>query len=132
MATSDGNGRSWVSVAKFNLPVTKKDEAIDPTRFADALAEGVVGRLVRAHLVKGPREKGKITYGIQIENGSPLILHGLAVAGAKGQGEEKPGILYGFGVAPRRNLVLPATEESVKAMGLKQGIRVMAADLGGL
>ncbi len=32
----------------------------------------------------------------------------------------------------RRSLVLPASEEAVKASGLKQGVRVTAADISGL
>ena len=41
-------------------------------------------------------------------------------------------MLWGIGIAPRRSLIVPASEEAVKAMGLKQGIRVTAADLSGL
>ncbi len=60
-------------------------EKFDAARFSDGLAEGILGRLVRAQLVKGPRAKGKITYGIKIENASPLVLHGLAVVGGQEQ-----------------------------------------------
>jgi hypothetical protein len=48
---------------------------------ADALAEGLLGRLVRAQLIKGPRVNGKATYQIRVDNASPLILNGLVLAG---------------------------------------------------
>ena len=132
MASSDGVSGAWVAVGKFTLPVAKGQDKFDPARFSDGLAEGMLGRLVRAQLVKGPRDKGKVTYAIKIDNGSPLVLHGLAVAGAKSEPDAASRVLWGIGVAPRRSLVLPASEEAVKAMGFKQGIRVTAADIGGL
>ncbi len=35
-------------------------------------------------------------------------------------------------IPPRKSMTLPASEEAVKSLGLKQGIRVMAVDLSGL
>jgi hypothetical protein len=58
-------------------------------------------------------------------------LHGLALVGSKSAAGEEGKVLWGIGIAPRRNLTVPATEETVKAMGLKHGIKVTAADLGG-
>ena len=78
------------------------------------------------------RDKGKQTYGIKVDNASSLILNGLVVAGAKSQSDASSTVLRGLGIAPRRSLILPATEEAVKAMGLKQGIRVTAVNLSGL
>jgi hypothetical protein len=130
--SSDGSARSWLPFGKFTLPVAKDHGKTDGARFADALAEGIITRLVRAQLIKGPRDKGKPTYGIRIENASPLILNGLAVDGP----EEKPGVtpklLWGITLPPRKNMTLPATEDVVKALGLKHGIRVTAIDLSGL
>ena len=57
-------------------------------KFADALAEGILNRLVRAQVIKGSaqREKGKLIHQIRIENASPLILNGLALVGTGEQG----------------------------------------------
>jgi hypothetical protein len=98
---------------------------------ADALAGGILDRLVRAQLSPGPRAKGKPTYRIRIENASPLVLNGLAVQGKEGDaGGAK--VLSGLSVGPLRSLTVPASDEVVKALGLRKGIRVTAADLSGL
>ncbi len=99
---------------------------------ADAVAEGLLGQLVRAKLVRGPREKGKLTYRIQISNGSPYRLNGLAAVGLESKEDEKPRVLSGISLPPRRSLTVPASEEVVKQLGLKHGIRVTALDLSGL
>ncbi len=130
--SSDGPAKNWLPFGKFTLPVAKDDGKIDGVGFADAVAEGVITRLVRAQLIKGPRDKGKPTYGIRIENASPLILNGLAVVGPEDKPGAKPKLLWGMTLPPRKNMTLPATEEVVRALGLKQGIRVMALDLSGL
>jgi hypothetical protein len=83
-------------------------------------------------LVKGPRDKGKLTYGIRIDNASPLILNGVAVLGAVNKTNEIPKPLWGICISPRKQMTLPASEEVVKALGLRQGIRVMMIDLSGL
>ena len=80
----------------------------------------------------GPQVKGKPTYQVRIENASPLILNGLAVLGTGDAEGEAPKELSGICVAPRRSMTVPATEEVVKALGLRKGIRVVAADLSGL
>jgi hypothetical protein len=129
---SDWASRGWVNMAKFTLPITKGPDKFDAAQFSDTLVESLLGRLVRAQLVKGPRAKGKITYGIKIENASPLVLHGLAVSGANSKADEASHVLLGIGIAPRRSLIVPASEEAVKASGLKQGVRVTAADISGL
>ncbi len=80
-----------LNVGKFTAAVGYKGQlglSSTPPRFSDGLAEAMLSRLVRAQLVKGPRDKGKVTYGIKIDNASPLILHRLAVAGAKSQADE--------------------------------------------
>jgi len=132
VASSDGAARNWVANGKFSLPVTREKGTFAGMPFADALAEGILNRLVRAQLVKGPRDKGKLTYGIRIDNASPLILNGLAVLGTVNKNNETPKPLMGICIQPHRQMTLPASEEAVKALGLKQGIRVMAIDLSGL
>ena len=81
---------------------------------------------------KGPREKGKLTYQLRIENASPLILNGLSMTGPASKPAEEPKVLLGITIPPRKNLTVPASEDAVRTMGLKQGIRVMAIDLSGL
>ncbi len=79
------------------------------------------------------QEKGKRLYQIRIENASPLILNGLAVLGTESDvATEKPKELLGIAVSPRRSLTVPATEEVVKSLGLKKGIRLVALNLSGL
>jgi hypothetical protein len=46
--------------------------------------------------------------------------------------DEKARVISGISIPPRRSMSIPASEEAVKAMGLKQGIRVTAVDLSGL
>ena len=52
--SSDGTAADWVPFGKFTLPVAVKDGKFDAAKFADALAEGVLSRLVRAQFAKGP------------------------------------------------------------------------------
>ncbi|WP_406697400.1 hypothetical protein V5E97_00940 [Singulisphaera sp. Ch08] len=131
VATSDGPARSWAAAGKFTLPLSrKKTGELDVAAVADGLAEGILDRMVRAQLSSGPRSKGKPTYKIKIENASPLILNGIAVLGKENGNDSK--ILSGISISPQRSMTLPATEEMVKSLGLKKGIRVIAADLSGL
>ena len=96
------------------------------------MAEGIIGRLVRAQIVQKGREKGKLIYLIRIDNASPLILSGLAIQGAASKADDPSRVVTSIGIPPRKYLTLPASEDIVKAMGLKQGIRVTALDLSGL
>jgi hypothetical protein len=132
VASSDGSSQTWVPFGKFTLRVAKDQGKFDRARFADELAEGILNRLVRAQLVKGPREKGKPTYGIRIDNASPVILNGVAVLGTVKKPSETPKLLAGISIPPRKSVTLPTSEEAVKTLGLKQGIRVVAIDLSGL
>ncbi len=63
---------------------------------------------------------------------SPLRLNGVAAVGVGSKPDEKARVLSGISVPPRRSMTVPASEELVKALGLKQGIRVTAIDLSGL
>jgi len=131
VATSDGPARSWTAAGKFTLPLARtKTGELDVAAVADSLAEGILDRMVRAQLSPGPRSKGKPTYKIKIENASPLILNGIAVLGKGSETESK--VLSGISISPQRSLTLPATDEMVKLLGLKKGIRVIAADLSAL
>ena len=133
---SDSAGSAWEPQGKFTLPVAR-DEAgkLKPAAVADALAEGVLNRLVRVQVTRATREpaRGKLAYRVRIDNDSPLLLHGLAVAGA---GKKAPeGVALGMmnlSVAPRRATNLAVTAEMVDRLGLKGGAHAVAADLGGL
>ena len=93
----------------------------DAAKFGDALAEGVLGRLVRRSSAAGPQVKGKPTYQVRIDNASPLILNGLAVLGTGRAEGETPKELSGICIAPRRSMTVPATEEVVKTLEPPQG-----------
>jgi hypothetical protein len=124
--------RSWVPLGKFSAPIPSAQGKVDVMKFTDAMAEGTLNRLVRTQLVKGPRVKGKPTYQIRIENASPLILNGLAALGTESAKDESPKVLSGISISPRKSMTLPASEEVVRLLGLKKGIRLVAIDLSGL
>lgn len=128
VSSSGKLAQAWVPFGKFTLPV---DGAFDPAAFADDLAGGVLDRLVRAQLSKGPRVKGKPTFRIRIDNASPLVLNGLAIAGDEDD-EDRPKELSGISLPPHRSLTVPATQDVVKDLGLKEGVSVVAADLSGV
>ena len=131
--TSNEEGNAWTAVGKFELPVGVAEGKVKNVEFADTFAEGVLGRLVRAQLSKGPRVKGKETYHVRIDNASPLLLNGLAITGEGLKGEKAaPNILSGIAIPPRNNLTVSATGSVVEKLGLKKGIKVVAADLSGL
>jgi hypothetical protein len=88
---------------------------------------------VRAQLTKAGKVKGKDAFKVRIDNASPLVLNGLALAGPVSAGKDAQAVaLAGLSVAPRRSLTVNATPELVERLGLKTGIRVVAADLSGL
>jgi hypothetical protein len=130
--TSDANGRTWASAGTFAVPLVSKDGKRDVVGFTDSLAVGVLSRMVDATLVKGQKVKGKDTYMVRLLNHSPLILNGLELTGSGEKDGAVPRRLSGISLSPQRNLVLPATAEVVETLGLKQGVRVTAADLSGL
>jgi hypothetical protein len=131
--SSDAAARNWVPYGKFTLPLTKHGETFDVKRFAGDVSEGLLNRLVRAQVIKGTvQDKGKKLYQVRVENVSPLILNGLALLGTDSPETESPKELVGISVPPRRSLTVPATEEVVKSLGLKKGIRLTALNLSGL
>jgi hypothetical protein len=131
--TTVGSGRSWQSAGKLSVVLTKRNaEQPAPAEVADACAQGLLSRLVRAELAKGPKANDKESFKIKIENASPLILSGLALAGNTNAEEAKPSALAGFSLPPRKVLTVPASREMVSRLGLKDGVRVVAATLSGL
>jgi hypothetical protein len=132
VASSDPTSTSWAAVGKFSLPAAAVKGKLDTVKFVDGLAEGILNRLVRTQLSRGPREKGKETFKVRIDNASPMILNGLAVLGTENKADEIPKVLSGIALSPRRSMTVPASEEFVKKMGLKKGMKVVAIDLSGL
>ena len=129
---SDATARNWVALGKFTLPVTEDQGKLDVARITDSLAEGTLNRLVRVQLSKGVKDKGHTHYQLRIDNASPMVLNGLAAVGATSKSDETPKVLSGICLSPRRSMSVPASEEVVKALGLKKGIKLVALDLSGL
>lgn len=151
--TTDARGVSWTSAGKFALATDG-----EPALWGDRIAEGVLGRVVRVQLSKGPRVKGHETYRVRIENASPFVLAGLAIGSLEfGKApavpttvveadadkadpvdaevtdpKQVPSVLGGLAIPPRRNYTVSATVEVVEGLGLKSGVRLLAADLNGL
>ena len=61
-----------------------------------------------------------------------MILNGLAMLGTASKADEEPKVLFGISISPRRSLTVPASEDAVKTLGLKKGIKLVALDLSGL
>jgi hypothetical protein len=130
---SDATASDWVAVGKFTIPVEREKGEVKGVAFADALAGEILSRLVRAQVSKTSQmAKGKPIYKMQIDNASPLILNGLAILGATPKDGEAAKVLAGISVSPFRRLILPATSDMVEQLGLRKGVRVIAADLSGL
>jgi hypothetical protein len=130
--STDGSARTWTPFGKFTLPLGLDRGPFDAVQFADSLAEGLLNRLVRVQLTKGTRQNDKPTYRLRIDNASPLILNGLAATGVTSEADEKARVLSGISIPPRHSMTVPASEEAVKALGLKKGIRIVAIDLSAL
>jgi hypothetical protein len=131
---SDRTARNWVAFGKFTQPTVVENGKLDQVKLADSLAEGILNRVVRAQVIKGSaqKDKGKLVYQIRIENASPLILNGVAFVGTASAPDEMPKLLSGIAIPPGRSMLVPTPEESVKTLGLKKGIKVLALDLSGL
>ena len=134
----------WAHSGKFSVPVAPKlpadldkpsltaDERLQvrSALLADGIAQGLLTRLVRAQLRKGPLDHGKPTYKIEIDNVSPMILNGLAVTGTDAEAASRqPSMLGGISLPPHKRLTLPATGEVVERLQLSSGVKVVAADL---
>jgi len=124
---------AWEPAGKFSLPVELKDGKPEALKFADSLAEGLLGRLVRVQISKAGTVKGKAIYKVRIDNASPLILNGLAILGeGKTRVETTPKVLHDISISPRKSMTVPVPGEVVDNYGLRKGVHVIAADLSGL
>ncbi|MBV8232776.1 MAG: hypothetical protein JO329_22570, partial [Planctomycetaceae bacterium] len=133
VATSGASATSWQPAGKFTLPLSREAGPMKAAEVADTLAEGLLGRLVRAQLSKtATKVKGQDVYKVRIDNASPLVLNGVAVLGSEAKTGELPKVLSGISISPGKSMTVPATSEMVEQLGLRKGLRVIAADLGGL
>ena len=98
------------------------------------MAESVLDKLVKVKVAPAPKAtvKGKPIFKVTIENGSPLLLNGLALQSKTDKDSAIPKVLTGIAIAPHRTMTIPATDEAVKSLGLKTGARLIAAELSGL
>jgi hypothetical protein len=134
VSSSDAVANGWVNFGKFSVPVTNETGKADVTKFADVLTEGILNRLVRAQIIKGSatKDKGKLVYQLRIDNASPLVLNGLAIVGTVSKADEVPKVLPMISVSARRSLSVPISEDVVRGLGLKKGVKLVALDLSGL
>ena len=121
-------------MGKFTLPIVAgADGKRDLAAFGDKLAEGLLDRLVRAKLIKGRNAvENTVTYKLQIDNASPLILNGFAVKGTLSKPSEPPHLLLGVALPPQRSLQVPLSPGMVEAYGMKKGTHLVALDLSAL
>jgi hypothetical protein len=131
LSASDPDGNAWTHVAKLPLQASDSKPWTAET-LADAWAEAMLSRLADVKLIPGKKVEGKPTYRIQIDNASPLILNGLALAGLKSGAEAKPSSLAALSIPPHKGFTVPASAQMVERLGLKGGVRLIAADLSGL
>ena len=61
-----------------------------------------------------------------------MILNGLALGGSEVSEDNPPSVLAGLSLPPLKSLTVPASAEMVERLHMKDGVRVLAADLSGL
>jgi hypothetical protein len=133
LGVTNADASAWTSAGSCETKLAEgKDAAQRALRVADAVAAGTVRRLVFVHLSKGPKVKGRETYRVRIDNASPLILNGLALAGPEEESHVPPAALAALSLPPRRSSTVPATADVVERLHWKEGVQVIAADLSGL
>jgi hypothetical protein len=134
VSSTDAQAAHWVNFGKFTLPLTRVEDKVAVGQLADALSEGILNRLVRAQIIKGSatKDKGKLVYQLRIDNASPLVLNGVAIVGTASNNDEVPKVLSMISISPRKSLTVPTSDEVVRNLGLKKGIKVIALDLSGL
>jgi hypothetical protein len=143
---SHPSGSDWVSLGTLRVALSdltpsegdtaeKSSKAPSPAaRLADRVVEGALAKLVRVQLARGPKVKGKESFRVTIVNESPMILNGLALGGRAAETRDGalPSVLSGLSVPPRKSLTVSASADMVERLQLKNGLRVVAADLSGL
>jgi hypothetical protein len=134
VSASDANASKWAPIGKVGFKFSEGDGTRkEPEQVADLLAEKLLGRLVDVRLEKvSSRTQSKPMYRLRLINASPLILNGVALSGTSSATDVELSTLAGFTIPPHRDHAFPASAEMIDRLGLKSGVRVMAADLSGL
>ncbi|WP_422931808.1 hypothetical protein [Singulisphaera sp. PoT] len=128
---ADEAGNAWVEMGEFSMPLLAEDgTARGAAELADAWAELLLSRMVRAQFVRGA--SGKDHDVIRIENRSPMVLKGLTLDGRKAPPGARPSTLIGISLPPRKGMSVSVSAEVVRRLGLRQGVHVSAANLSGL
>jgi len=134
LSSSSDDATSWVPVGKkFSIPLI--DDQSRPKKTSEvvnALAQEILDHLTNARLIAGPKVQGKPTFQIRIDNASPLILNGLALAGVDKKADTPPSVLSGIGLPPHRSMTVPVGTEMIERLSLKKGARLVAADFSDL
>ena len=152
LSANHPSGSDWVTLGSFQIK--RSDERLSPeseesgdetpalsddqvreqaaARLGDAVAEGMLERLVRVQLAHGPKGKHKESFRIKIVNESPLILNGLALGGVVADDDRPPSVLAGVCLPPLKSMTVPASAEMVGRLHLDKRLRVLAVDLSGL
>jgi hypothetical protein len=132
LSVSDPSGQ-WISAGKFTRPLpSDSDLRVAAVAMADTWSEGLLSRLIRVKLITGSKVKGRETYKVRIDNVSPLVLHSVALDGITGADAKRASTLSGFSLPPKKSVTLPTSSDVVERLGLKRGVRVLAASLSGL
>jgi hypothetical protein len=129
---SDGAATNWVPMGLFTVPLSPAGSKPEIGRLTGAIAEGAINHLVRVRLSEGLKDEDRRYYQLRFDNGSPLVLNGVAAVGAASGPDATPRVLSGVCLSPRRSMTVAASEEVVNSLGLKKGIKLIALDLSGL
>ena len=135
VSSSDAARESWVNFRQVLAAGNAgKGESRRRRGLRMELAEGMLNRLVRAQMIKGSATKDKGKAGLS-DPDRQRVAAGLEWTGGRGDGQQGRRNAEGFAmfsVSPRKSLTVPASEEVVRTLGLKKGIKVVALDLSGL
>ena len=123
----------WRPAGKFDVKLNDdKGQARPAAAVADDVALGLAGQLLKVKLLSKKSSQGKIAYAIRVENASPMVLDGLALAASAEPAAGKVSSMLGLGLPPRKSTVIGISPKAVERLGLKNGVQVFAADLSGL
>ncbi len=129
---SDAAATKWVPMGLFTVPLSQDGKKPDVGRLTGGIADGAINHLVRVRLSEGVKDEDKMYCQLRVDNGSPLVLNGLAAVGATSGPDAAPRVLSGICLSPRKSMTVAASEEIVNSLGLKKGLKLIALDLSGL
>jgi hypothetical protein len=150
LSVSHPSGSDWIRVETFRIKrselnsvlaksagetdrlTSEQKKECESALLGDAVAAGIVERLVRVRLSRGPRVNGRESFRIKILNESPMVLNGLALGGEEIREDNPPAVISGMSLPPLKALTVPATAEVVSRLHLKDSLKVYAADLSGM